>query len=1341
MARPPTARTIHERRDATVMLADISGFTALSERTDPEHVTDIVNACFERLEAIVLAHGGIVDAYLGDCVKAVFGFSVANAHPTRSAVIAALEMRDAIAAFNRDAGLPSPLGIHIGLDTGPAIGAVMSRSGADEFLVMGATARGAAALEDASETGEILVGPATHAATQDEFEYRARAAAGDGVVHELVGRTVSRRAVRQSERRFATVLFADVVGFREVAEHLEAAALAELVASCLDELTATVERHGGVVDKYMGDGLMALFGIPNAIEDAPKQAINAAIDMRAAVQAFAGARELALTLHAGANTGLVIAGEIGGRVKRDFTAIGDTVNLASRLKDASPPGAIYVGIETHRHTDQDFEYAPVAPLVLKGKAQPVPAFELTSFTTRVHRRTARRAGRMVYSEMVGRDAELGVLHDAVTALAAGEGGIVTISGEPGMGKTRLVSEASKLADDVGVGVLLARSLAVGETLSFHPFIDLFRQLAGVDENEPEVQAVAKLRNAIASVLPDTADDAVPFVATMMGLRIGGSDAQRIVGIEGEALEKLIAKSVREVLQAVAVHRPTVLVFEDLHWMDRTSLNLLETLLPLAQGHPLLFLHVQRPLFAETGERLLAVVRQRYPERHREIALQGLGAEHAAALVQGLIAIDDMPERLQRVIAAKAEGNPFYIEEVVRSLIDQGAIVYENDRFAVTRKIDDVVIPSTIQDVIMARVDRLDESKRRLLQVASVIGRNFYHRIVSHILADEGLDDDLAELREKQMLVERRMRWEIALGERTFGEELEYIFQHALAQETIYASLLNKTRKANHLRVAEAIEALFADRLSEFYGPLAQHYGRAERDDKAEEYCFKAGEESARAGASAEALRYFRESMRLYGVLHGDGGDPKRKALLEKNIGLALLYTGELADSIGNFDRALVLLGERVPKTSFGVQSKGAADLVAVLLDVFVMRGRRPLRAGSDRDREFFEIMNARARASVMTDPKRIFFDNIGGVRRMNRIDPADFAEACGLYAVAGGMFSFSGMSFGISRRFLEIAKRCVAPSNVSDEFDCRHLEFTINYLEGHWDRDDLLDEALIDRCIHHGHFWDVQTYLGLACDRLFRQGEFAAARRHLDRLAELRDVYGVGLAAGNYDGELAMLLVEEGALDDAIAAAERYQSSRSEPPLKVLGLGTKAKAQLLADDPGATATLEQARAILNGTALLPPWHLAAFVAADLRHAIAGVEAARERPPRSLVRRARAARRAALGVAKKVALQRVEIHRLAGDLDWVLGKHAEAIRWWDRSLADGEHLRAAPELARTHAAIARRLRTSTRVRMTVANRDADTHAELARRVFEALGLARDLARLSGAAADPDVAVAV
>jgi hypothetical protein len=306
----------------------------------------------------------------------------------------------------------------------------------------------------------------------------------------------------------------------------------------------------------------------------------------------------------------------------------------------------------------------------------------------------------------------------------------------------------------------------------------------------------------------------------------------------------------------------------------------------------------------------------------------------------------------------------------------------------------------------------------------------------------------------------------------------------------------------------------------------------------------------------------------------------------------------------------------------------------------------------------------------------------------------------------------------------------MARDNLSDVFDCRHLEFTINYLEGRWREDDLLDDELVEACIGHGLFWDVQTYLGLACDRLARQGDFAAARRQLARLAELRDVYRYEFAASNHDGELAMLLLEERRLGDALAAAEVYQATRQEDALRVLALGTRAKVEtLVGNHARARDTLDEAAKVVAASSVVPPWHLAAYAVARLRHDVAGLDRARNgTTPRTLERQARASRRAALGLAGKVATQRTETYRLAGELSWVLGQPEQAFKWWTKSLAEGERLAALPERARTWAALGRRLSEANARRRLYEGKDAAAYLALAREAFTSLGLEWDLARL-------------
>ncbi|MCW5890434.1 MAG: AAA family ATPase [bacterium] len=1323
------------RRQATVVYADISGFTALSERLDPEEVTAVMNQVFEILEGIVIAHGGTVNKYIGDCVLAVFGLAAPDPAAPAHAVQAALEMRAAIHHYNLNAGAGAPpLDIHMGIETGLVVAGEIGGAHRREFAVMGDTVALAARLEDVSAKGDICVGPATWEATRDAFHYRAteplvpRAGTAPVAVHALLSaKPRAGRVKRDSERRQATVLFADLVGFDALVPHLSPQNLTQLLNRCFGLMEEIVRRYGGVVDKYIGECVMALFGVPNAIENAPQQAVNAAIEMRSRLEAFGRAQGLPtpLGVHMGINTGLVIAGEIGGRVKRDFTVMGDTVNLASRLKDAAPTGVVHVGPETYRWTKDTFAFDPPQPMTLAGKAQRVPVRALASVRGQVHRTQVAVADRTVSSPLVGRDDERRRLEGCLARALAGDGGIVSVVGEAGVGKSRLVAEVLRWEPLAAATVLEGRSTSIGQTLSFHPFIDLLRRWAGVGDDDAETAAGAKLAHAVGTLLPDEADEVLPFVATLMGMRLRGAHAERLHGIDGEALEKLIFRNVRRLFQALAATRPLVLVFEDLHWADRSSVQLLEALLRLVVDQPVLFVHVFRPDYADTAERILRSALDAHAARHTEVRIEPLGAADASRLVQNLLEIEDLPAATRALITHKAEGNPFYLEEVVRALIDQGAVEYADGGYRVTARIERVVIPGTIQEVVMARVDRLDEPTRRLLQVASVIGRQFYYRIIAEIMrrrggSDATLDAELARLQDKQLLLRRGGSFGVAVGGGGVAQELEFVFKHALAQETVYDSLLQKTRREFHQLVADSIEASFAERLGDFYGMLAYHYSRADDLPKAEEFLFKAGDVAARSAASSEALQLFREASRIYLVIHGDGGDPARKALLEKNIGYALLNTGKLTESIGHFDRALEHMGSGLAQGATARYARFARDMTAVLYGVFVppRRGRRP--PVSARERETFEIMFRRFRALTTSDPQRMFVDNIGAIRRMNRRDPRSIETACLTYVMGGAAFAYSGTSFAIGRRFLRRAEELVRPGEVADELGCGFLRFVINFLEGGWEREPGLAADLLAQGLRYGIFWDVNSYLGLESDRQLRRGRFAAAREHLRALADMHEQYGYEFAQANHDGMQAILLLEERRLDEALPAIDHYYAGRDEDALRALALGTRAKIQSLQgahDEAGAT--LARVDVIVARAGLVPPWHMSASTVARLRHDCDAL--AHDAASRVLRERARAGLRRALRVAGVVAPARTETWRLAGRLHWLLGRRRAARAWWTRALREGERLGAVPELARTCAEVA--LRTGD-------GRDR------ARSLFAEAGLVWDAAQLDRALASPD-----
>src|SRR5439155_14590661 len=528
---------------------------------------------------------------------------------------------------------------------------------------------------------------------------------------------------------------------------------------------------------------------------------------------------------------------------------------------------------------------------------------------------------------------------------------------------------------------------------------------------------------------------------------------------------------------------------------------------------------------------------------------------------------------------KGEGNPFYIEEVVRGLIDEGAVECADGAFSLTEKIDSVVIPGTIQEAIMARIDRLPASARSVAQVAAVIGRSSPYRVLAAVAKREArsLEWELRHLKRRQLIVERRAR-----GER------EYVFKHALIQETIYESIIVKSRKALHTKVAETIESLFTDRLPDFYGMLAYHYSRAENLEKAEDYLFKAGDEAARAAASTEALHFFREASRLYFQIHGEGGDPTRKALLEKNIGLALLNKGDLLESIDHFNRSLGFLGEPVPRSMLAVLCRFVIDLVAVLARVYLSRGKPPLGRERANDRESLEIRYNCARAQTTSDTKRGFFDTMTSLRVLTRTNPASIDQACGMYAGGAALFAFSGWSFATSRRMLTIAGALIREGSVRDLFVFRSYQFLVDYFEGNWREDAAIEVGLVEEALRHGQAWDVNTYLGLHCEQAIAQGAFDRAAADLDLLRQMADEYGFEFAGSNRHFMPAYMLLEQRQFAQALSALDRYTADRYEEALNLLALGTRARVQILAGDrAGAAVTPSKAEPIASR--LVPPY--------------------------------------------------------------------------------------------------------------------------------------------------------
>jgi class 3 adenylate cyclase/tetratricopeptide (TPR) repeat protein len=1089
----------------------------------------------------------------------------------------------------------------------------------------------------------------------------------------------------REERRYVTTLFGDVSGFTSMSGKLDPEELTEIINECNRRLAQSVDRYGGHVVKFVGDCIMALFGAPKAVEQAPRQACNAAIDMMRQITEVSAIFGRDLGIHVGINSGQAFVGWVGSETVGHLDAMGQPVNLAARLEEAAPRGDIWIGQETYVHVREDFELDVLAPLKLQGIEQPVQAYRLRSRTPVHQKRSPIARDPRLVSPLVGRTDELDRLSARIRRLGEGHGAVMTVVGEGGLGKSRLLAELLASPIAAGVTVLRGTGIAVGENLSYHLFVELIRRWADIAADDPEGLAAGKLDVAMHPFAGMPAADGLPFVARLLGLERESADAQGATPIANDALEILITKSVRDLLLAIAAQRPTLVVLDDLHWADRSSIALLIGLLPLVEQAPVAFLLAGRPDYLRTTEAVLEATRRLPSEQLEELRLTPLSSKQAGALLRNLIPIDERPATTRNVVLPKADGNPLFIEEVVRSLIEQGAIVQTERGLEVTDHIDGVVIPGTIQEVLMSRVERLPDAMRQVLELAAVIGPRFPRRLLDALVpAAEQLPFALAQLQRADLIQQSGQT----------DDDAHVDFRHPLVQETVYEAIPLAVRNPLHGRVAHAIEALFPDRLSEFYGMLALHYGKAKDVERATGYLMKAGADAARVAASTEALTFFTEALRLYELQHPEGGDTLVRVQLQKNIGLALLNRGDLPAALDRFDLALRALGERPPKGRAAAAFRFGRDVVGMIASVYLRGGVRRRAVTTPADCEELEIRMARGKAQSTTAPRGYVATAFRGVRRLGQVDASKVEQACGMYATGAALFSFTGASFTLSRRLLGIAASLV--KNVRDEIGYRTMLFLNYYLTGDWDRRHLIADDLIDAGMRSGVFWDLNTYLGLACEQMIRQGDFAGARRYIDRITVLVDDYGYKFGRTTQLSMIAFLAIEERRLEDALGAAERYLDAVEEEALTILALSTRAKVVCLRGDVEAAAVVvrEAETFVRRLGSEAAPYHLGPYQVArlsvDLMRLEASAQANRGVLPRELIRAAAASRAAALRASRRIARDRPEALRLAGHLAWVTGRRRKAMRYWRLGVAVASRLGARPELMRIYDEVADRL---------------------------------------------------
>ncbi|MCA9869918.1 MAG: AAA family ATPase [Anaerolineae bacterium] len=539
------------------------------------------------------------------------------------------------------------------------------------------------------------------------------------------------------ERRIVTILFCDVKGSTAAASQLDPEEWAEIINGAFGHMIDPVYRYEGTVARLMGDGILAFFGAPVAHEDDPQRAVLAGLEIVQGIEDYGVQVErrwgLPLDVRIGINTGLVLVGEVGSDMRTEYTALGDAINIAARMEQTAQPGTVQVAEETWRLVAPLFEWKNLGTVEIKGKAEPL-------HTYRPLRQRA-RPGRVrgleshgIGSPVVGRAREMAALRQALDALQDGRGGVVSLIGEAGLGKSRMLAEARAAIAGERLRWREARSLSYSTAMPHFLSIEALLALIGAPPDADGEATVRALRESTVG----TGREHYPYLAHLLGVPLDEDEAMTVRFLDGPALLARYAEACRALLVSLTQEMPVVLVFDDLHWADPSSVELWLQVVSVAVETPVLFLLASRPERNSAGWRLIDRARELPGLGALELHLSPLTEAGSLQLVTNLLKIDALPEGTRTRILAKAEGNPFFVEEVIRMLIDQGLIVRRDGNWTAAREIESLDIPDTLNGVLAARIDRLSEEARYVLQIASVIGRQFYTRILQSVLAEEEL---------------------------------------------------------------------------------------------------------------------------------------------------------------------------------------------------------------------------------------------------------------------------------------------------------------------------------------------------------------------------------------------------------------------------------------------------------------------------------------------------------------------------------------------------------------------------------------------------------------------------
>lgn len=676
-----------------------------------------------------------------------------------------------------------------------------------------------------------------------------------------------------SERKLVSIVFADLSGFTSLSERLDPEKVTEIVNQCFQRLGKIVYEHEGYIDKFMGDCIMALFGAPIAHENDPELAIDCALGMLKELRQFADEIHIDLNMSIGINSGIVIAGGVGTDRKLEYTVMGDAVNIAQRLQSTAARGQILVSRNIEKLCRQKFEFETLEPVSLKGKSQPIEVFSVIGRRKNEIKNKSLQAG---YSRLIGREREVQIIDRLLEEAKKSKGQLLLISGEPGVGKSRLKHEMKKMGSQKSFLWLEAKCSQLQRESPYHLVTDTLHALFEIDSRTSPPEQREKLSRIKDFKLEKTAEALIRDL-----LRLQNPDDEPI-NLPAAQKKKAIFVALKNLFVAAFRHTPTILYFEDLQWIDPISQEFIDEFTEIAPSLSLLLCGGARTDYNHGWGQ----------KRHfTPIVLTSLSADQSVQLAQSLLEMPQLPLELDQLIRNKTDGNPLYIEEIIKSLIDSGKLFKSENQWKISEGITDLDIPPTLQGIIASRIDRLREGDKIALQYASVIGRKFSDQILAKVTP---LGDDLYEslkfLRRKELI------YEISSEE----NEITYIFNHALVQEVTYQSILTKTRRQFHEKVAAALEARAQEKqdIDQYIDALAHHYLEAQIDDKAAHYLKLSGQRHANTFSNHGAIKAYTSAIELI-----EKQIKPDSAVIDRRLFDLYFLISEVYLLIGDFDRA------------------------------------------------------------------------------------------------------------------------------------------------------------------------------------------------------------------------------------------------------------------------------------------------------------------------------------------------------------------------------------------------------------------------------------------------------